>query len=144
MKIFNILSKSKDANVEKQQNNPGQKNQSAIKELNEDEISLNFVYKTKMDLIVNAPLIIIPQNSKSRNAVLIDCGKICTKTSLSILHEYSQATETKNGSVENTASPKIENKNKIPPIIEKQRIELFDVKILKLAYSFILIFFFNY
>ena len=134
MKIFNILSTSNDENVEIQQNNLDQKNQSAIKELNEDEISLNFVYKTKMDLIVNAPLIIIPQNSKSKNAVLIDCGKICTKTSLLITHEYSQATETNNRSVENKASPNIKNKNKIPQIIEQQTIQLFDVKILKLAY----------
>ena len=140
MKIFNIVSTTNDTSVEVKQNiNLELKKSNENKELNDDEISLNFVYKTKMDLIVNAPLIIIPQNSKSKNAVLIDCGKISTETSLLITREYNQSNDTKRRCLEN------KNKYTIPPIIEQQTIKLLDVKILKLvSFLFDLVLFFKY
>ena len=118
MNIFKIMSSSQETSVDIKKSDLAIDMPNKKKEQNDDELNLNFVYKTKMDLVVNAPLIIIPQNSKSKNAVIIDCGEIRTETSLLIQHEYFESTELKHN-------------HKIPPIIEKQTIKLVDVKILR-------------
>ena len=81
-------------------------------------MNLNIVYKTKLDLTIDAPLIIVPQNSKSKTAVLLDCGTVRMETSLSISYDYFH-------------NSKISYMHKIPPIIEKQTVKLLDVKISK-------------
>jgi hypothetical protein len=81
-----------------------------------DNSELKFISKTKLDVTINAPLIIIPQNSKSNSGLQLDCGVIRLTTTLDILRDYFEKT-------------KINIKYKLPPCIEQHHIQLFDLKI---------------
>ena len=49
------------------------------------ETNFSFLYRVKMDVTVNAPIILLPYKDQ---ALLLDCGLITVKTNLDIINEY--------------------------------------------------------
>ena len=81
---------------------------------------LSFIYRVKLDVTVNAPIIILPT---SNQAVLLDCGLITVKTNQEILTDYyrnmpEQTTK---------ASELVSERLRLPPLLEVQRICLSDM-----------------
>ena len=85
----------------------------------------SFLYRVKLDVTVNAPIIIIPDGSGDRNAILLDCGLIKVQTSLEILDKYYEMINIK------IDEKKLNDRCKIPPVIEIQHVTLSNMEILK-------------
>jgi hypothetical protein len=82
----------------------------------------SFLNRIKLDIIVNAPIIIIPEQSSSLNALLLDCGLIKIKTNLDILDHYYDKLDLKNHQTLN-------HRLRLPPIIECQKVTLSNMEI---------------
>lgn len=71
-------------------------------------------FKTKLDIQINAPLIIIPVSTSSREALLLDCGSIRINTSFYDLENQQQISKYKK------------------PIVEQQKVSLAEIKLLRI------------
>ncbi len=79
----------------------------------------SFLYRTKLDVTVNAPIILLPYNDQ---AVLLDCGLITVQTNLEIVQNYFENVPTTNDENLNTRC-------QIPPLIEIQCVSLSNMEI---------------
>ena len=77
-----------------------------------------FLYRIKLNVTVEAPIIIVPQNSESNNALLLDCGTITVKTNLEILKSYYTREDFK------INADLVNDRCSLPPIIEVQKVSL--------------------
>jgi hypothetical protein len=89
------------------------------KQFQNDINNFSFIYRIKLDVTVNAPIIILPYADQ---ALLLDCGIIRVQTDLDILNSYYADDE----------PAKMENVNDrclLPPVIEIQNISLSNMEI---------------
>ena len=89
--------------------------------------NFSFLYRIKLDVTINAPIIIVPQHSASSNAVLLDCGTITVKTAQEILNTYYQKEGLK------ISQQKLNDRVQIPPIYEVQKVVLANMEVLKVV-----------
>lgn len=123
LKIFD--SKSINGSENKLINKEGKLEQKTQPEPLEEETKNNFEFllRVKLDVTVNAPLIILPENSSSSNALLLDCGLITMKTHLDILKNYYKSESI-------VLDDKLVNDRcKLPPVIEVQKVTLSNMEI---------------
>ena len=84
----------------------------------------SFLYRVKLDVTVNAPIIIIPYKE---HAILLDCGLITVQSNLEIIDNYFETKQVElNPSI-------INHRCKIPPLIEIQRVTLSEMEISRAA-----------
>jgi hypothetical protein len=88
-----------------------------------------FLYRIKLDLTINAPIIIVPQSSHSVNALLLDCGTITINTSLKIMDKYYENEE----KLSKLDEESINDRCKIPPIIEIQTVCLSNMEVSRIV-----------
>lgn len=89
-----------------------------------EEDLFSFLYKVKLDVTVDAPIIIVPHKSNDeKNALLLDCGQIKVLTTLEILDKYYEMINIK------IDEKKLNDRCKIPPVIEIQHVTLSDMTI---------------
>jgi vacuolar protein sorting-associated protein 13A/C len=84
-----------------------------------------FLYRIKLDVTINAPIIVVPQNSSSSNALLLDCGIMTIRTNLDLMSNYYKNEK----HVVNASF--LNHRCKLPPIVEIQKISLSEMKILR-------------
>ena len=78
----------------------------------------SFLYRVKLNVTVDAPIIIVPQNSCSINALYLDCGVITVKTNLEIQKNYYGKENVK------INIKYLNDRVKLPPILEVQKVSL--------------------
>lgn len=83
-----------------------------------------FLTRIKLDVTINAPLIIVPQNAHSQNALLLDCGVVTIATSLNVLKNYYEQTQVAD-------NKSLIYRCKLPPVVEVQKITLSNMEISK-------------
>lgn len=81
----------------------------------------SFLYRIKLDVTVNAPIILIPYKDQ---AMLLDCGLIKVQTNLEIIHNYFETN--KQIQFDNTL---VNERCRIPPLLEVQSISLSNMEI---------------
>jgi hypothetical protein len=88
----------------------------------QQETAFAFLFRVKLDVNVDAPIIIIPKHSNSFDALQIDCGFITIKTSLQVKNTYYETTKNKN-------IPSLYDWCQLPPVIEVQKVLLSKMQI---------------
>lgn len=91
----------------------------------EENVDFSFVTRVKLDVTVNAPLIVVPENPTSKNALLLDCGILTVKTDLTVLKKYY---ENKDLELDENC---LNDRCKLPPVIETQKVTLAKMEISK-------------
>ncbi len=90
-----------------------------------DNNTFAFLFKVKLDITIHAPVIYVPENSSSPNALLLDCGVITIRTSLEIQKNYYSKLD-----VIAYLNQKILNHRiLLPPVIEIQKVTLSNMQI---------------
>lgn len=89
------------------------------------------MYRIKLDIDIEAPLIIVPESLLSLNALMLDCGHLNVKTNLEVNKSYFKSKNYK--PVENLLNDICQ----IPPVIEIQNVKIskMDVSRVKLDNS---------
>ena len=122
-------STSKISKAESRTEIASQQNQKQIDSAAKTTTNINhfsFLSRIKLNIVVNAPIIIVPEHSLSLNSLLLDCGTITIKTSLDIKKNYFE--DNKNLILnENLLNHRIH----LPPIIEVQKVNLSNMVISK-------------
>ena len=109
----NITSETKTSEIEiKNQQQP-------------EESDFSFSSRVKLDVTINAPLIIVPETASSNKALLLDCGVLIVKTNLSINQNYFQKQDVE---LDQTC---LNYRCKLPPVIEIQKVTLSKMEISK-------------
>lgn len=93
-----------------------------------DDFKFDFATRVRLDVTINAPLIIVPENSSSSNAILLDCGVVTMRTSLSVLKDYYLK---KDVEIDTRC---LNDRCRLPPVIEIQKVTLSKMEISKYAY----------
>lgn len=94
-----------------------------------DDYKFEFFTRIKLDVTINAPLIVVPESMTSSNALLLDCGVVTMRTSLSVLKNYYR-----DGLVGERVDidPKcLNDRCQLPPVIEIQKVTLSKMEISK-------------
>jgi hypothetical protein len=71
-----------------------------------------------LNITIDAPIIIVPQNSSSSNALYLDCGIITVKTNMEILKNYYKKENLK------INIGKLNDRCGLPPLLEVQKVIL--------------------
>lgn len=90
-----------------------------------EESDFSFSSRVKLDVTINAPLIIVPETASSNKALLLDCGVLIVKTNLSINQNYFQKQDVE---LDQTC---LNYRCKLPPVIEIQKVTLSKMEISK-------------
>ena len=90
-----------------------------------DDFKFDFATRVRLDVTINAPLIIVPENSNSSNAILLDCGVVTVRTSLSVLKDYYLK---KDVEIDTRC---LNDRCRLPPVIEIQKVTLSKMEISK-------------
>lgn len=90
-----------------------------------EESDFSFTSRVKLDVTINAPLIIVPETASSNKALLLDCGVLIVKTNLSINQNYFQKQDVE---LDQTC---LNYRCKLPPVIEIQKVTLSKMEISK-------------
>lgn len=93
-----------------------------------DDFKFDFATRVRLDVTINAPLIIVPENSSSSNAILLDCGVVTVRTSLSVLKDYYVK---KDVEIDTRC---LNDRCRLPPVIEIQKVTLSKMEISKYVY----------
>ncbi len=107
-------------------NQPSQKQEVAPQKAS-DNNRFAFLFKVKLDVTINAPIIYVPENSSSPNALLLDCGLITIRTSLEIERNYFSKLDVLAKLDEKILNHRI----CLPPVIEIQKVTLSNMGILR-------------
>lgn len=120
--MLNILD-DKSSKETVQQNNKSSQELVETKTVSDKESSssYSFLYRIKLDVKIDAPIIIVPESVTSMSALLLDCGLITIRTSQIVRNSYYQGKE----SSERSFNDRI----KLPPVIEVQRVTLSNMEI---------------
>jgi hypothetical protein len=90
-----------------------------------EEDGFSFPPRIQLDIKVDAPLILVPENLVSKNALLLDCGVLTIKTNLNILKNYYHS---KDVAIDKR---RLNDRCQLPPIIEIQKLTLSKMEISK-------------
>lgn len=90
-----------------------------------EEDGFSFPPRIQLDIKVDAPLILVPENLVSKNALLLDCGVLTIKTNLNILKNYYHSKDIE------IDKRRLNDRCQLPPIIEIQKLTLSKMEISK-------------
>lgn len=96
-----------------------------------DDFKFEFFTRIKLDVTINAPLIIVPESAGlASSALLLDCGVITVRTSLNVLKNYysNTAEQQKQQQLDMRC---LNDRCQLPPVIEIQKVTLSKMEISK-------------
>jgi hypothetical protein len=108
--------KTSDSTVSTQPSS--QKQDTASQKVTDDD-RFAFLFKVKLNVTINAPIIYVPESSSSLNSLLLDCGLVRIGTSLEIQKNYFAKLDPASLN-EKTLSYRIQ----LAPVIEIQKVNL--------------------
>ena len=93
--------------------------------LNEED-PFSFITRIKLDVTVNAPLVIVPQLT-SEHGLQLDCGVLTVRTTFDVLSKFYEQQSVKRD------ERKLNDRCLIPPVIEMQHISLANMEIARFS-----------
>ena len=86
-----------------------------------EQPKFSFIFRVKLDVTVNAPIIILPY--EDNQALLLDCGLITVQTNLDLDENYYESSDV------SQKEQSLNERCKLPPLIEIQSISLSNMEI---------------
>ena len=85
----------------------------------------DFIYRMKLDVTVNAPILIVPESSKSRKGLLLDLGDLALVSNYEVQKDYYQNKKPSDN------QQSVVRRLKLAPILEMQTVSFKNMQMLK-------------
>ena len=118
--LIKVLDTNQDANNNKAIENDNNQQETIITNNNNN---FKFLYRIKLDVKLDAPIVFVPLSLDKQESILLDCGSISVNTNLDIMKNYFKSAKFKyNESL-------INHRLNLPPILEVQKVVLSEMEI---------------